>query len=393
MEKLASKYKDNKCNVEENILQFTNELKNNYDLELVLVKENKYRNMTAAGEVCYYPKAASIELTTKCNLKCLHCYGSFGVSNAFDMDIEDAKKILKDLDEVGITTIELTGGDVSMYKGLLEILKYSMSLGFAKVNVLSNGVVLSKEILNYIVENKDRIGCQIDLHSLDDTYLNWFTGQKNTLKIVQEKIEFLLYNKVELRIATIFTKKNLKELHNIGDYVASIHGKWGIGLVENLGRACEGNTDLYLNENEMICFQEMLEGENKSHPGMISIIDYLPNDNNCGAMTTRIVINTEGDIKLCTMDNRTYFNNNLGNCRTHSVKDIFDTKMDVVKSLTKYKLPDIGCSKCGDCEKIFGCSRCLLRNFINMKEKNFECGWYLEMVPNEVKQHFFGDEK
>ena len=389
IDKLAKMYNDNKKHVKENVDEFLKCFKLEYGIELIEVNANEVLPIEIVGEISYYPKAASIEITERCNLKCLHCYGSYGECLAGEMKLSDVKKILKDLDDIGVTTIELTGGDISTYNYLLEVLQYAISLKFQKINVLSNGLILKEEIMTYIISHKDRISGQIDLHSLSDNYLYWFTGVKNTATKLQNVIEYLLNNGVELRLATIFTKKNLKEFLNIGEWVFNHKAKWGIGLVENLGRAVSGDDSLYLSEQEIIQFQDMLNTANEMYPNMISFIDYVPNDNNCGAITTHVVIDVKGSIKLCTMDNGTYFKNEMGNCLKRPIREIFDDNVKFVYALTKYELPNTCNEECMKCSKFYGCSRCMLRNFINMKENDLKCKWYIYNVPDEVKKKFF----
>ena len=195
---------------------------------------------------------------------------------------------------------------------------------FVKINVLTNGIILNEDVVELIINNKDRIEVQIDLHSLNDEYLAWFTGANNTVERIKSRINKFVQSGVEMRIATIFTRRNLDEFNDIAKWVAGNGVMWGIGLVERLGRAIISDKDLYLAVEDIYKFQSMIEEANKLYPGMISYIDYQPNDNNCGAMTTHVVINSHGYIKLCTMDDRSYFNNDLGNCISESVKVIYD---------------------------------------------------------------------
>lgn len=165
--------------------------------------------------------------------------------------------------------------------------------------------------------------------------------------------------------------------------------RWGIGLVERLGRAITSYDDLYLNMDELCKFQSMIEEANKLYPGVISYIEYQPNDSNCGAMTTHIVIDSHGYIKLCTMDDRTYFSNNLGNCISESVKDIYDRNINLVKLLSNYSLPNESSEECKSCSQFYACAHCLLRHLINIKERGYSCKWYEENMSQEIKNHFF----
>ena len=381
-------YNDSKENVQMVVNEFLNNLKIEYGIEISESKKKEDSRVKIIGTDSYYPKAASVELTERCNICCKHCYGNFGKEKKQDLELENAKKILANLRNIGVTTLELTGGDVSVYDNLLDVLQYAVELGFTKINILTNGIIIKKNVIEYIIENRKIIGVQIDLHSLDDAYYKWFTGAENVVSKVMANIEKLTKNDVELRVATIFTHKNLNEFSNIAKWVSKRNAKWGIGLVEQLGRAIVNESDLFLNEEEVILFESYLEKANREHPGMISVIDYLPNDNNCGAITSHVVIDSRGNIKLCTMDDRTHFENEFGNCLNKDIREIYDDNKDFLYILAKYGLPEVGNSICGKCENSFSCSRCLLRHFINMKQCKGTCRWYEEKIPKEICKAF-----
>lgn len=391
IDELMELYQEKREVVKENVEEFFSVFQNAYNFKITQLDYKHKSPIEIKGTASHYPKAASLEITECCNLKCLHCYGSFGGNCHNTMELADVKKVLTDLASAGVTTLELTGGDISVHPKLKEIVEYALQLPFSQIDLLSNGVILKKEILDLAIANKNRINVQIDLHSLDDDYLYWFTQVKDTVDIIKKKIEYLSSAGVSMRVATVFTKKNLKEVQNIANWVAQRNIRWGVGVVEKLGRANESDSNLFLDTEDVIYFQKELEIANQKYPGMISIIDYRPNDNNCGAMTTHVVINSYGKIKLCTMDDGSYFKNPMGNCLNESVVNNYDKNMGLVKALTFYQLPTEENEECKGCTEQYACGHCILRHFINLKERNFECDWYKNHMPRIMKEAFFAD--
>ena len=55
---------------------------------------------------------AWIEITTSCNLKCIHCYEGDSLHNAAEMSIETFKRIVDELCDYGIRKVQLIGGDL-----------------------------------------------------------------------------------------------------------------------------------------------------------------------------------------------------------------------------------------------------------------------------------------
>ncbi|MDE6208674.1 MAG: PqqD family peptide modification chaperone [Lachnospiraceae bacterium] len=386
---LADLYKDTEENVAINVNEFISQLEDCYNLYIEEYDLQRPKEIKVIGEVSYFPQAASIEITESCNLKCLHCYGGFGEGCTNVMSLDNIKKVIDDLDSIGVKTLELTGGDISTHAGLKEVIEYALSLSFIRINLLTNGIILKDEVIDLIVKHKDKIEIQIDLHSLNDDYLFWFTKCKNSIEIIKGRIEYFLSKNVKMRIATIFTSRNLNEFMDIAEWLGKRNLKWGIGLVEKLGRAIESDKSLYLDYQQIVSFQKMIEKANFLYPGMISFIDYHPNDCNCGAMTSHVVIDSYGRIKLCTMDNGTYFNNKMGNCISKNIQENYKDNLEFIKALTTYQIPNEESKECYDCKEYYACGHCLLRNFINMKEKKYNCEWYKKNVPEIVKEFFF----
>ena len=78
---------------------------------------------------------------------------------------------------------------------------------------------MSDEILNIIIKNKERIIVQIDLHSMNDEYLKWFTKVSNTVDRIKKNIIKLSENEVLMRVATMVTPRNLDEVEDIAEWV------------------------------------------------------------------------------------------------------------------------------------------------------------------------------
>ena len=79
------------------------------------------------------PTTANLELTEKCNARCVHCYNPWrekhmGI-NSFD--VSRVKKSLDKLKEAGIFHVVFTGGEpMSNLNVLEEALRYGSELGF-----------------------------------------------------------------------------------------------------------------------------------------------------------------------------------------------------------------------------------------------------------------------
>ena len=94
-----------------------------------------------------------LELTYRCNERCVHCYIDDPTKESLELKFEDYKKVLDELREMGCMSILLTGGEPTLHKDFLRIARYAKQLGII-VDIYTNGLVFSEELLDELVELK-----------------------------------------------------------------------------------------------------------------------------------------------------------------------------------------------------------------------------------------------
>ncbi|MDR0571507.1 MAG: radical SAM protein [Rickettsiales bacterium] len=93
-----------------------------------------------------------VEVTNKCNLRCKHCYGSFGANNNSFIDPEALGKMIEKVSKLGFYGLNITGGEPFLYPYLEDILKKSRESGVL-VTIFSNLTLLNKKTLGILKEN------------------------------------------------------------------------------------------------------------------------------------------------------------------------------------------------------------------------------------------------
>lgn len=390
---LAKQYNDEYNNVDGKVQSFYSILENSYNIHII------YSDTTNAKQIKYvdgkmYPTVASIELTTKCNFKCLHCYGEYSPANNTTMSFENAKKLLVDLKNMGISIIEFTGGEITVYPHLQELVEEAFKNGFFKIGLLTNGYALSDSFIDFIIKHKDKLFVQVDLHSLRNDYWEWFTQIKNVRDRILNNIERLAKNGVFMRIAVVVTPKNIDELEEIADVVYNLGiGSLGCSAVIKIGRAEEGDNDLLITDiTTQNRYIQTLENISAKYPNFIFRIEYGELKHpNCGSITSNVSITPNGDIKYCTMDNLEYFNTILGNVFEMPIKDIYDKNREYVSAIYATQPPNPDDPQCMTCKYRFFCSSCILRGCIGshkIMEEGGICNWYNNISPI-VKRKLF----
>jgi MoaA/NifB/PqqE/SkfB family radical SAM enzyme len=91
-------------------------------------------------------EALSIEVTTRCNGSCLHCFVRSGISRRASLPVALVKEILGEGYDAGYRHLHITGGEPLLWEGLFETLDYGFGLGYETIFMNTNGTLLTEEI-------------------------------------------------------------------------------------------------------------------------------------------------------------------------------------------------------------------------------------------------------
>lgn len=379
-----------KSKIENLLVPFTNkfefEIRKQTTPDLKEIKSSIYYNI--------YPSVVSLELTNRCNIRCKHCYGDFGINRVDSIKKDDLSPIFKHMSEVGVLTVELTGGDPSVYEYTEDAIELAFQSGIQSVMLLTNGISLRKSLIDVLEKYKDKMIIQIDLHSLNEEYFDWFTGSQGNLNKVKQNIDLLVSKGVNVRACSILTPKNYHELIDIADWAYTHNVKlYAASLVTEIGRATDKNTNselLFTDINDLEAFTKLYDEMLRKYPNFTraTSLETKAKAKNCSTLTSQCSIKSSGDIKLCTMDTGEYFNLNLGNIFIDSLKDIYDSNKDFIHALTELQAPKMVDSTCKDCEHFYFCDSCLLRSFLRAQDMNDKCNWFNNCVDPIIKKRF-----
>ena len=90
-----------------------------------------------AARVKRVPHGCVWEITTACNLRCVHCEVCAGTSRVDELDTAAMLQLADDLAALGCRKAHLSGGEVLLRKDLFEIIEQAVSLGI-KTNLTLN---------------------------------------------------------------------------------------------------------------------------------------------------------------------------------------------------------------------------------------------------------------
>ncbi len=130
-------------------------------LKLSEIPMDNSKVLLQGSEDTISPVHATIEITEKCNLKCKHCYLEAGICKTSMIDYDRFEKLVDEMVANHVLNVEITGGEIFMHPRVLDILKLCYKK-FAMLGILTNGTIMTDEVLELIAENKMTENMQAD---------------------------------------------------------------------------------------------------------------------------------------------------------------------------------------------------------------------------------------
>lgn len=133
----------------------------------------------------HVPYGATIELTSRCNFRCVHCYLDH-FHQTEDLTFDQIKFILDALAKAGMMTIFLSGGEPLLRKDFREIYLYAKKLGFLLM-IFTNGYLLDDDLLDLFLQYPP-LEIDISLYGSDDAAYERVTGVKGAFTRIRNNI-------------------------------------------------------------------------------------------------------------------------------------------------------------------------------------------------------------
>lgn len=164
------------------------------------------------------PGSVHMRFTNKCNLSCRHCdIWKNDQDDKNNISSKNWKEIIDKLRRwLGDFTLHLAGGEILLYPDALSIVRYSAKKG-VKVGLITNATLLNEPTIIEIINSGMRY-ITLSLDGLEDTHS--YTRNNRLLfskinKAVTSLVRYRKREKLDVNIATVITRYNLKQLPEI----------------------------------------------------------------------------------------------------------------------------------------------------------------------------------
>jgi len=156
----------------------------------------------------------AIEVTTRCNSSCLHCFARSGISRNFTLPVDLVKQIMVEGYDVGYRHLHITGGEPLLWKRLFEALDYGFGVGYETAFMNTNGTLITEEISKRLADYGN-FSMSVSLDGPEDQH-NRIRG-KGSYSRAMRGIEKALNGGNGVTVFTTVTKSLLPELPRFVD--------------------------------------------------------------------------------------------------------------------------------------------------------------------------------
>ncbi len=154
-------------------------------------------------------KTLRVSLINSCNLGCIYCVHSSEQKSTHTnpkqpLDYKEIVYAIKNIHALtNLKTIRLTGGEPTLYKDLISIVKEIKSLGVDNIKMTSNGYLLKNLLPELSKAGLTKINISLD--TVDQENFNEISGKKNLERILEAIDEALKYG-IEIKINAVILK-------------------------------------------------------------------------------------------------------------------------------------------------------------------------------------------
>lgn len=155
------------------------------------------------GEVDSQPKLnfAWLEITGKCQLKCLHCYAESGPNGSHgSMTPLQWRAVIDQVAELGAPLVQFIGGEPTLHPDFIALARYALSKGLA-VEVYTNLVLVNDALWELFATPGVQLATSY--YSDDPQQHGRITGAANSHRLTTANIEQAVRRGIPLRVGLI----------------------------------------------------------------------------------------------------------------------------------------------------------------------------------------------
>ena len=292
-----------------------------------------------------------VELTSRCNLRCLHCYNASGekkekARNPRNLTLKQWQKIMFVAKNLGCQRVQFTGGEPLLMKKMLrELISCAKSLHYNFIEVFTNATLLTNFDIEFFKKNNVHVA--VSLYSSQAKIHDEITQLVGSFKTTLTNLKKLKASKIPLRVSVIIMKNNEDSIKETLCFIKNDIGitKIKCDVIRPIGRGSKPELIPQKSKKPLVTQGPKFR---KIHRKMF----WLRHDgHNC--YMDHLCISPKGDVFPCVME-RTI---KLGNVKKTPLSGLWKSCYVLkIRGLSKDKI-----EVCQDCEYRYACFDCRAR--------------------------------
>lgn len=294
-----------------------------------------------------YPSIIGVEITNKCNLRCLHCINSSSYDDKKEMSFEKIKEIIDYMQFHGVGCLDISGGEPLLHPDLEKILDYGVQKGI-NLSLATNGLLLTQEYVELFI--KHEVSIRISYDGYDELSCSKIRG-KGVFEHVLTNIKKAISKGLEPTLVSVLHSENVCEAEK---YVESVSGlgvkKLRLMPFAPIGRGERSGMHM-VSPTQWKYILNNFQSWGARH-GVLVVVDSplmaITHDLVCPCVVGKLylVIKTNGDAIPCSL-----LNYPIGNIYQNTIDEIWNSSvMQEINDLSKLN------EECQNCVYLKACS-------------------------------------
>lgn len=284
-----------------------------------------------------------LEMTFKCNLACIHCYGDCRTLPDPDrMDSEGWRNVMLQASDLGCSRVQFIGGEPLLQKDLFQLVGFALDHGYSFIEIFSNLTLFKKERIPFLKDNGVHIATT--LYSSNPKTHDGITGVKGSHTKTVKAITRLRDSDIPVRVAVIAMKQNQEDLSATVEFLQQLGVQYKLpDPVRPTGRGCSQEIQPLNLPPEFSGLMTAADFWTDKH-------SFYFNKSNNSCWAGKIAITAAGEVIPCIFARDLV----MGNVLERGLRDIvYDNALQKLWRLTKDQV-----EVCPDCEYRYACHDC-----------------------------------
>ena len=179
-------------------------------------------------------------VTHACNYRCRVCYSSSGKPAANELSTSEAKDMIRQARDMGVTRFVISGGEPFMRPDMIEVLAFMGDLGIDAL-VATNGSLLTRDMLARLRDQTKATSFQVSLDTLDrQRYAEFHGVRAEMLDRALRSLDYIQEAGFHTTVSTRPTPMNLPGIPDLLDLAlrqqwptVTIHWPLPVGRTED----------------------------------------------------------------------------------------------------------------------------------------------------------------